>query len=86
MKEYEIKELTHEKVVLKSVKCDRCGSECKNTYFDIAAKASFCETYDFIEVICYNCYEKLFKQKIIDNKDKHIEDRMKLYANVEESE
>jgi len=60
-KHYE--EANVKRLILKSVECDDCGKECKNTHSDVLVKMSFCEKADFKKTICFDCYEKQFKKK-----------------------
>jgi len=64
MKEYELKKVTEEKIILKSVKCDRCNSECKNTYFNIISQFGCDGHKERIEIVCFKCWEKIYQKKI----------------------
>lgn len=61
-KEYEIADKPA--VVLKSVKCDKCGKSCLGAFFDIECKMSFSEKTYLIETVCFECYEKKYKKRI----------------------
>lgn len=52
-------------MVLDSVTCDDCGAECKNSHFDVLIKMSFCEEPTLVKTICWDCYDKQFKEAII---------------------
>lgn len=67
MKKYEIKE--RKTVVLKSVTCDTCGADCKNTHIDVLLKFTFCDKPEELETICYGCYEKRFEKQL-----RHVRD------------
>lgn len=72
-----------ERIVLSKTTCDRCREDCTNTHFDIGSKASFCDKYDLIETICYRCYEKSFRQIVIDQRDKKVQRIIKSILHVE---
>lgn len=63
MKVYELKKV--DKIVVTEVKCDRCGQDCFNTYMEILKRWSFSEKPELIETICWDCYDKFYKDKAI---------------------
>lgn len=61
MKEFKIE--NKPKAVLKSIICDDCGKECKNTNVEILTKFSFCDETKHHRDLCYSCWEKHYKGK-----------------------
>ena len=52
-----------EECTLVSVKCDRCGKECKNTHYDITSRMRFCDTHTLIETVCFECYGRVYRSR-----------------------
>lgn len=72
MKKYELK--TIEKVILTKVICDRCGTDCLSTHFDILIKFSFSENEgDIFETLCFECFDKYYKKKMQEYKQNALE-------------
>ena len=61
MKKYERKMV--ERVILTSVKCDDCGKQCINSFFDIQVQMSFCKKPTLVKTVCIDCYSDRYMNK-----------------------
>ena len=71
MKKYAVE--LRQKYVLQNAICDRCKKECTNTYTDVLLKFSFSDNPKLLETICYACYEKYFKEKLIEKGRENVQ-------------
>ena len=79
MKKYAVEQ--RPKVVLVEAACDLCGADCVNSSFDIQCQASFSEQPRLIETLCWNCWDKNYRQK---EQDKADQEYKQLLIRVEE--
>jgi len=71
MKKYGVE--LRQKYVLQNAICDRCEKECTSTYTDVLLKFSFSDNPKLLETICYQCYEKHFKDKLIEKGRENVQ-------------
>jgi coproporphyrinogen III oxidase len=82
MKKYEEKK--ESKIVISEVTCDDCGKDCTNTFFDVMLKASFSNDILFVKDICYDCYEKNYKELVMKHRDREAEEYEKAIRKIKE--
>ncbi len=52
------------RAVLEKATCDTCGNDCTNSHFDVLIQASFSESPDLLKTVCWECYERDYKQDV----------------------
>ena len=62
-----------------SVICDDCGKECNLANTEILLKHSFSEESVHYKDVCFDCYEKKYKQKLIDQQTKDLKTQALAY-------
>ena len=77
MRKREVKE--RKVLVETSVICDDCGKECKNTNVEVMFQHSFCDKVDHYKDLCYSCWEKKYKSKAIEQRNKDSDELLKAH-------
>ena len=73
-----IRELKNKpKMVETSVICDICGAECKNTNVEILMKFSFNDGLQHYKDLCYQCWEKKYKTKMLEQEQHDLGEVLK---------
>ena len=73
-----IRELKNKpKMVETSVICDDCGKECRTTNIEILVKFTFNNDIKHYKDLCYSCWEKKHKTKMLEQEQHDLDEALK---------